>query len=350
MSVGSQPEPDELLSFFPRKEIDFLDNSNATHETIFNYYFDNKHQIDQYYDIQSIEPIDNRNTRIIFHEKVRLETNYSEILTVEYDWQITFDENYRFASIKNNSPPLSKNIQYINLPTIPTIENNDLKYSVEWCNEQISYQYFDAYFINNFQINSVSTPLSIIAYQMPHFFSIYNPLDNQKWENITKVDREKFNIYLHKLKQFFWNNLYENLLENNEAKSIAHRANLLACFEIIWTANIYQYQGDKKIESPSNSQLKNLFSKIPLFDDKDFSMSVLHIHRDNMNTNLVKHLFPTYDHDSTYLQDSKEYFEGYNFDKMTENLTEKDKEKFNEYRTKYLKAIKEINLFLQTYM
>ena len=340
----TNPEADQLLSFFPRHQPFIFENNEATHETVFNHYFKNtpyKH----YTEIRGLEIIEDSLIKVFLNAYIMSDVSL-ETINTNYEWNIVFDKNDRFSSITANTPTLIKK-HNLNLPKDPLTEDPYF-YNYYAINKAIAYNNFELKFSGNVQEVTPYSFMEIVTYELQNFFSSYEPFDKERWKEVTKQDQQNFNIYLHQLKQYTWNELYKNLLEVDKQKTIIHQANLLSCFEIMWTANTYQYGGDIEIEPLTTSKPKIRFPKIPIFRDIDISKSLSYIHRDNINIYLT--LTTTHDYKTSFSQKSKAFLDRHNFEKIKENMSKKDLKKFNKYEKEYLETIEQLDQFLQKYL
>lgn len=96
--LNKNPKPDELLSYFPRQSIKFLDTNTTTQKPVFDYFFNSKSIIKKF-EIESIETINYNTANVIFISLEYTDENLPTYNKVEYNWVIKFDKKYRFKSV-----------------------------------------------------------------------------------------------------------------------------------------------------------------------------------------------------------------------------------------------------------
>lgn len=342
--INKSPKTDELLSYFPRENVQFF-NAQATDQlSVFNYYFNNDYLV-THTELEDIETLDYFTANVHFIRSEISETDLSTINEVAYTWQIKFDTKYRFQSVTQTEEEVL-NTTNIGIPEFPEAVDKEYNFSkdYEFANMHVNHRvivedYFDAY-----KHNSKDDFYTFYYINLRMSDAFYNPiisLDRKEWAS--KENISIFNQYFNDLKKFTWNNFYEEFKRVDIQKAVKFQAELAMLFNNIWVSSTYQYYADKPLDAALKpSKYKLNYPKIPNLKNAEVAMYLNVLRIQQHNYSFVNEKYKPFDFE--YFNSSLK-----NNVSVEDVTTNQEKTVLKEYLKEYEKTQKRINDFMQKF-
>lgn len=340
--INKNPKADELLSYFPRENVQFFNTKSTNQLPVFSYYFNNDYLVTQT-EFEDIETIDYFTANVRF---IRLEISEADLSTINevvYNWQIKFDTKYRFQSVTQIEKEVL-NTTNTGIPEFPKVVDKNYNFSKDYefadmhaYHRIIVEDYFDAY-------TNASKDYFYTFHYINHRLSdaFYNPqfsLNRNEWSS--KENISVFNQYFSDLKKFAWNNFYEEFKRVNKQKAIKFQPELVILFNNVWVSSVYQYYADKPLDiaiKPSKHKLN--YPKIPNLKNTEVASNLNVLRIQHHNYAFVRGKYIPYDFE--YLNNSLNNV-------YKEVTNSQDKKAIKKYLKDYKNAQKHIDDFMKEF-